>query len=56
VQPESPESLAAAIVRLLTEPGLRARLVEGGRGTLSRYSEPELIARIEALYGELLAG
>lgn len=50
VAPESPESLAQAIVRLLTEPGLRGRLVEGGKRTLARYSEPDLIARIEALY------
>jgi glycosyltransferase involved in cell wall biosynthesis len=56
VEPESHEALAGAIVRLLTEPGLRARLVEGGRRTLSSYMEADLIARIEALYGEVLAG
>lgn len=55
VEPENPPALAEAIVRLLTEPGLRGRLVEGGRRTLSRYSEPELIAKIEALYRQSLA-
>ncbi|HEY0070012.1 MAG TPA: glycosyltransferase family 4 protein [Chloroflexia bacterium] len=50
VEPESPAALSEAIVRLLTEPGLRARLVEGGTRTLSRYAEPDLISRIEVLY------
>ncbi|HEX8599623.1 MAG TPA: glycosyltransferase family 4 protein [Chloroflexia bacterium] len=53
VEPESPQALAQTIVRLLTEPGLRTRLVEGGRDTLARYSEAELIAWIEALYREV---
>ncbi|MDQ3704303.1 MAG: glycosyltransferase family 4 protein [Chloroflexota bacterium] len=53
VEPESPQALAQAIVRLLTEPGLRTGLVEGGRNTLARYSEAALIARIEALYREV---
>jgi glycosyltransferase involved in cell wall biosynthesis len=55
VEPESPPALAEAIVRLLTEPGLRGRLVEGGLRTLSRYSEAELIAQIESLYRQTLA-
>jgi glycosyltransferase involved in cell wall biosynthesis len=53
VEPESPSALAAGIVRLLAEPGLRARLVEGGRNTLARYSEADLIARIVKLYREV---
>lgn len=55
VKPESPQALAEAIVRLLTEPGLRARLVEGGRRTLVRYSELDLVEQIESLYREVVA-
>jgi glycosyltransferase involved in cell wall biosynthesis len=53
VEPESPQALAAGIVRVLTEPGLRARLVEGGRRALARYDEARLVSEIEALYRDL---
>jgi glycosyltransferase involved in cell wall biosynthesis len=53
VAPESPAALAEGIVRVLTDSDLRRRLLEGGRRTLQRYSEPELVARIEALYREV---
>lgn len=50
VPPESPGALAEAIVRLLSSPALRTRLVEGGERTLPRYAEPRLIAQIEEIY------
>jgi glycosyltransferase involved in cell wall biosynthesis len=53
VAPESRAALAEGIVRVLTDSDLRRRLLEGGRRTLQRYSEPELVARIEALYREV---
>jgi glycosyltransferase involved in cell wall biosynthesis len=55
VTPESPEALAEGILRVLTDSSLRERLVSGGRRTLERYSEPDLIARVEALYREVSA-
>jgi glycogen(starch) synthase len=53
VEPESPAALAEGIVRVLTEPSLRQRLVLGGRATLGRYAEERIIAEIEALYASL---
>jgi hypothetical protein len=42
-------------VRVLTDPALRTRLVEGGRRTLARYDEGRIISEIEQLYQSLLA-
>jgi glycosyltransferase involved in cell wall biosynthesis len=50
VEPESPQALAEAIIRVLTDPPLRQHLVEGGRATLARYSEEQIIGEIEGLY------
>ena len=55
VAPESPAALAEGILRVLTDAGLRERLVEGGRHTLARYSEAELIGQVETLYQEVTA-
>ncbi|MGA7731084.1 MAG: glycosyltransferase family 4 protein [Chloroflexia bacterium] len=54
VEPENPQSLADGIVRVLTDPALRARLVAGGQRALARYDESRIIAEIEALYSSLL--
>jgi glycogen synthase len=54
VEPESPEALAEGIIRVLTDRELRGRLVEGGKRTLARYEEGEIMDQILALYGELL--
>ncbi len=53
VAPEDPAALAEGILRVLTDPSLRAHLVEGGGETLARYSESQLVRRIEMLYREL---
>jgi glycosyltransferase involved in cell wall biosynthesis len=55
VAPESPAALADGILRVLTDAGLRERLVAGGRHTLARYSEAELIGQVETLYQEVTA-
>jgi glycosyltransferase involved in cell wall biosynthesis len=52
VRPEDPKALADGIVKVLTEPGLRERLVEGGRRTLARYDEDTIMASILDLYRE----
>jgi glycosyltransferase involved in cell wall biosynthesis len=54
VEPESPEALAEGIVRVLTDRELRGRLVAGGKRTLGRYEEGEIMERIMGLYGELV--
>jgi glycosyltransferase involved in cell wall biosynthesis len=54
VPPEDPAALAQAIVRLLGDPALSLRLVEGGRRTLAGYDEPQIISEIESLYRSLL--
>ena len=49
------EAMAAAIVRLAADPGLRARLGASAReSALRRHSVPRLLADVEALYDELL--
>ncbi len=53
VAPEDPQALAEGILRLLAEPGLRGRLVEGGRRTLACYSEEEIMQDILAVYGKV---
>jgi glycosyltransferase involved in cell wall biosynthesis len=53
VEPENPAALADGIVRVLTDLSLRARLVEGGRATLGRYSEEHIIREIEKLYASI---
>jgi glycosyltransferase involved in cell wall biosynthesis len=51
VQPENPAALAAAIVRLLGDDGLRQHLIAGGRARLARdFDEERLLARLLACY------
>jgi glycosyltransferase involved in cell wall biosynthesis len=55
VSPDDPEAVATALLRLASDPELRARLGAGAREhALRRYSAPRLVADIDALYGELL--
>jgi glycosyltransferase involved in cell wall biosynthesis len=48
VPPNDPSALAAAISRLYTEDGLRARLSEGAPGSVSGFTEEAVFTRIEA--------
>lgn len=53
--PEDPPGLAAAILALLQQPALRARLIAGGTTVAAtRYAEAPLVSAIEAVYAELL--
>jgi glycosyltransferase involved in cell wall biosynthesis len=55
--PEDPAGLAAAILRLLQQPSLRAALVAGGQTTATtRYDEDRLVSAVEAVYHELAGG
>lgn len=57
VQPESAEALAAAVRRLVTEPGLRGRIGAAARRAIEeRFEIHAIAARWEAFYGEVLAG
>ena len=54
--PEDSDGLAAAILRLLTDPALRAQLIAGGQATAAgRYDENALVTALEAVYRELNA-
>jgi glycosyltransferase involved in cell wall biosynthesis len=54
---DSAELHAAALRRLLDDPGLRARMgAEGRRTALETYSWPRVAATLEAYYADLLAG
>lgn len=56
VDPDEPDQLAAAMLRLLTEPELAARLVSTGRADALRRFAPELVAaQFNQLVGETLA-
>ena len=56
VAPRDPAALAAAVRRLLTEPGLASRLSRGGRDRVEKGFSSEIrVDRIEALYTRLIA-
>ncbi len=56
VPPESPYDLAAALVKLLTNPDLRSRLGAAGRKRAEvEFSAERMARRTESLYRELLA-
>jgi glycosyltransferase involved in cell wall biosynthesis len=55
VPPSDAKALAAAIVRVLAEPGLGARLAEGASGRLAAFDWDKIAERYAALYDELAA-
>ena len=55
VPPEDPAALAAALVRVLTEPDLRASLAAQARAASVRYDIQACVEQMEALYDEVLA-
>jgi glycosyltransferase involved in cell wall biosynthesis len=48
-----PEAVAAALRRVLTEPDLRGRLVEGGLATVGEYAWERRIDAVERFFGAL---
>jgi glycosyltransferase involved in cell wall biosynthesis len=57
VPPESPESLASAVVALLNDPARASRLAGAGRQRAQlRFSRAACIARYENLYSRMLRG
>jgi glycosyltransferase involved in cell wall biosynthesis len=55
VEPRQPEALAQGLLRGLRDPELRARLSEAARRESSRYDIGACVARMQALYDEVLA-
>jgi phosphatidyl-myo-inositol alpha-mannosyltransferase len=55
VEPRSPEALAVALVRLLSDGQLRQAMVARGRETVLRYDWPVIAARVEAFYEQARA-
>jgi glycosyltransferase involved in cell wall biosynthesis len=57
VPPRNPEALAAQIVRLLEEPGLRETLGRAARKRAeAEFDIKVAVRRLEAIYDELLNG
>ncbi len=55
-RPGSAEDLAAVIARLAADPGLRRRMAEAAvRRVTDNYSVSSMIARLQKVYGELVA-
>jgi phosphatidylinositol alpha-mannosyltransferase len=54
VSPRDPEALAAGLVRVLTVPGLAARLGEAGRERARTFDWPIVVDRLEELYGRAI--
>jgi glycogen(starch) synthase len=54
VPPENPDALAAALVRLITDGELRARLCAGGRQTARELAWVRIAKRYEVVYHESL--
>jgi len=50
VPTRDPEALAAALVRVLTEPGLAERLGEAGRARAREFDWANVVDRLEELY------
>ena len=55
VEPARPQALATALVQALGDAGLRARLGQAALRESARYDIGECVARMQALYDEVLA-
>ncbi|MEO7965744.1 MAG: glycosyltransferase [Gemmatimonadaceae bacterium] len=55
VEPAAPDALAAALVRLLDDPALRARMGEAARIDVQRFSLDVYASRLSEIYRELAA-
>jgi phosphatidylinositol alpha-mannosyltransferase len=54
-EPKDPAALAVAIVRLLSDRDLRARMAEAGRRTANGYDWPVVAGRVLAYYEKVIA-
>ena len=54
-EPDSAESIAASLRKLILDPEQRARLGERGRGSIMRFDASSVVAEYEALFDQLLA-
>jgi len=54
VEPGDPQALAAALIRLLRDPDLRARMGAAGKATAEGYAWESVAARVLAFYNALL--
>lgn len=55
VPPRNPEAMAAAVTRILTEPGLAARLSANARKKAERYDWSVILPQWEALFEKVLS-
>jgi glycosyltransferase involved in cell wall biosynthesis len=55
VAPQSPAALAAALLRVLDDQGLRHSLAESARDASRRYDVRSCVLQMEALYDEVLS-
>ncbi|MCL4846633.1 MAG: glycosyltransferase family 4 protein [Acidobacteria bacterium] len=53
VEPESPDALASALRRALTDAGLRRRLAEGGRAVAAEHSWPSIARLTERVFEQV---
>lgn len=56
VDPMDPAAIAAAVRRVRHEPALRADLVQRGRERVKAFSWERSVARVRAIYGEVVKG
>ncbi len=56
VRPGDPVALAAALERLLVDPGLAQRMGTAGRERVRAFSAGTVVTRIESIYGRVSAG
>jgi phosphatidylinositol alpha-mannosyltransferase len=56
VTPDDPTELAAAVLRVLDEPALRAALIQAGRARVARFDWAAVAASTRDIYAQVLAG
>jgi len=56
VEPESPEEVAAALARVLSDRSLRDHLAAGGRRVAAEHSWSSIAARTESVFTRIVEG
>jgi len=54
--PHDVEGLAERVARLAADPVLARRMGERGRARIAEFSAPRILAKLDALYDDLLGG